>query len=520
MSAPNLQTQRHSIGSARGGRANRIAVAGFQHETNTFGTTLATRAEFEIADAWPPLLRGNDVVSGTAGINLPIAGFVDAAMQDGSAQIVPVAWASAEPSSYVTDDAFDWMAGMIIDGIGQAGDIDAIYLDLHGAMVTESHEDGEGELLARIKSSPAGQDVPIAVSLDLHANITERMLELASSLSVFRTYPHLDMDDTGARAWDMLRRLLGGEQLFKVVRQVPFLIPLSAQHTGSSPCRELYGLLPPTGKVTADIAMGFPLADIRDAGATVVAHAPSQEKAGHEADRILDAIIAAESEFNAGLVPATAAVREAMQHSGTKPVVIADVQDNPGAGAASDSTGLLAALVQEGAQGAILGLLNDPEAAVAAHTTGIGAEFAADLGGKCGAPGISPFVGHFRVESLSQGSFPFAGEMYRGSVAEIGPTALLRVLDTDSDVRVAVGSRRCQCLDRAIFTHLGINPEACRIVAVKSTVHFRADFDPIAEKIINAEAPGTSPCRHEGLPYQRLRPGVRLSPCGHAGAKP
>lgn len=492
---------------------SRVAVAGFQHETNTFGTTLATRAEFEAADAWPPLLQGDDVVSGTAGINLPIAGFIGAATQDGGAEVVPVAWASAEPSSHVTDDAFDWMAGMILDGIGKAGDIDAIYLDLHGAMVTESHEDGEGELLARIRSSPAGRDVPIAVSLDLHANITERMMGLASSLSVFRTYPHLDMHDTGARAWEMLRRMLGGERLFKAMRQVPFLVPLPAQHTGSSPCRELYGLLAPEGRVAADIAMGFPLADIRDAGATVVAHAPSQEEAEREADRVLEAIVAAESGFDDGLVPAADAVREAMRHGGPKPVVIADVQDNPGAGAASDSTGLLAALVQEGAQGAILGLLNDPAVAAVAHTAGIGAEFAAELGGKCGAPGMRPFVGRFRVESLSQGSFPFTGEMYRGSVAEIGPTALLRVLGTDSDVRVAVGSRRCQCLDRAIFTHLGVDPKSCRIVAVKSTVHFRADFAPIAGRVINAEAPGTSPCRHEGLPYQRLRSGVRLSPC-------
>ena len=499
----------------------RIVIAGFQHETNTFGATKAGFAEFEEADAWPGLLRGEAVVSGTAGINLPMAGFVEAAAADPSMELLPIVWCSAEPSSYVTDEAFERIAGLILDGIEAAGAIDGIYLDLHGAMVTESHEDGEGELLSRIRRL-VGDDLPLAVSLDLHANVTERMVRHASSLAIFRSYPHLDMAATGARAFDLLRCHLAGQSTYKAFRQVPFLVPLSAQYTGASPCNELYDLLAEesrAGLVSADIAMGFPAADIFDAGPSLVAYGASQEAADTMADRLLWAIEQAEGSFDAALMSPEAAVQAAMTTASDKPVVIADVQDNPGAGATSDTTGLLAAMVEGGAQGAVLGLLDDLTVAAQAHAVGVGGEFAAALGGKSGLPGLGCFKGRFQVEALSDGHFPFTGEMYAGSVAELGPTALLRVLVRDADVRVVVGSKRCQCLDQAIFTHIGIEPVAQRIIGVKSTVHFRADFEPIAARVLNAEAPGANPCRLDQVPYKRLRPGVRLGPGGKSFAR-
>ena len=158
----------------------RILIAGFQHETNTFGATKASFDEFLEADGWPGLLQGADVITGTQGINLPIAGFVEATRSVPDIELVPVVWASAEPSANVTDDAFERISAMILDGIKQAGTLDGIYLDLHGAMVTSSHEDGEGELLARVREL-TGAALPIVVSLDLHANITERMVSHASA---------------------------------------------------------------------------------------------------------------------------------------------------------------------------------------------------------------------------------------------------------------------------------------------------------------------------------------------------
>ncbi|MEQ8666341.1 MAG: M81 family metallopeptidase [Rhodospirillales bacterium] len=491
----------------------RVAVAGFQHETNTFGATLAVYADFEIADAWPPLLRGADVLSGTRGINLPMAGFVSAAEAAGDIDIVPVSWCSAEPSSYVTDDAFDRISAMIIDGIRSAGGIDGVYLDLHGAMVTQSHEDGEGELLARLRAV-LGDELPIVVSLDLHANVTETMVRHASAFTIFRTYPHIDMDATGARALPLLRHLMNGDPLFKAFRQAQFLVPLQAQYTGAEPCRALYGGLleiADAGVTTVDIAMGFPPADIHDAGPSLVVYGTEPGAVEAAADQFLRAFDAAEPLFDVGMLSAADAVARAMaaERAG-RPVVLADAQDNPGAGAPSDTTGLLAALVEAGAGQAVVGLLNDPEVAAAAHAAGVGATIDAVLGGKSGFSDQPPYEGRFVVEALGDGRFEFTGEMYKGAVAELGPVALLRVDTPDADVRVVVGSHRCQCLDQAIFRHVGVEPTEQAILGVKSTVHFRADFEPIAAEVIVVDTPGANPCMLSRIPYRNLRQGVRL----------
>jgi len=494
----------------------RIAIAGFQHETNTFAPTLADFHEFEIADAWPGLLKGPEVIPGTRGINLPMAGFVDAAASAGGYELLPIVWCSAEPSSYVTTDAYERIAVMILDGIRNAGELDGIYLDLHGAMVTQDHEDGEGELVRRIRTL-VGPDLPIAVSLDLHANVTPELVAHASSLNIFRTYPHIDMADTGVAAFKTLEYLLSLGPLQKAFRQVPFLIPLTAQHTGSEPCQSLYASLnAPEGETVlfADIAMGFPPADIFHSGSSVVAYAGTQEDADRAADALLQMFLDAEEVFDSGLRSPDETVAEAMAHTGTKPIVIADAQDNAGAGASSDTTGLLTAMVDGEAQGAVLGLLDDAAVAAEAHALGVGEEFTASLGGKSGQQGQVPFEGRFRVEALSDGTFPFTGVMYGGSIANLGQTAVLRILDTPADVRVVVGSTRCQCLDQAIFTHIGVDPSAQRMVGVKSTVHFRADFEPIADKVLVAEAPGAHPCRLDNITYHNLRPGVRLGPGG------
>ncbi len=498
----------------------RIAIAGFHHETNTFAATLASYSEFEKADAWPGLIRGDEVLRELSGANISITGFADAAMAAGGYEIIPVLWCASEPSSYVTTDAFERIANQIVEGIESAGELDGIYLDLHGAMVTQEFEDGEGELLRRIRDL-TGPDLPIAVSFDLHANLTPEIIEHASSINIFRTYPHIDLAETGERAFVALERLLTLEPLYKAFRQVPFLVPLTSQHTGSEPCQALYASLDQLAGETlfsADIAMGFPPADIFHAGPSVVAYASSQEDADHVADELLQSLIDAENDFDNVLLSPEAAVTEAMAHKGSKPIVIADAQDNPGAGASSDTTGLLSALVQGNAQGVVLALLDDAEIATKAHELGVDGEFSALLGGKSGQEGQHPFEGRFRVEALSNGEFPFTGVMFAGMNASLGPMAVLRVLDTPADVRVVIGSIRCQCLDQAIFTHIGIEPSEQRIVAVKSSVHFRADFQPIADKVLVVEAPGAHPCRLDKISYRNLRPGVRLRPGGRPHA--
>ena len=449
-------------------------------------------------------------------MNLPLAGFIQAATDHGF-EALPILWCSAEPSSYVSDDAFDKISGEICDGAACALAVRRHIPRPARRHGHRGHEDGEGELLRRVRQV-VGAKVPLVISLDLHANLTPAMVELSDAMTIFRTYPHLDMAESGARAAPLLRRIFDQGRPAKAYRQASFLTPLNAQHTGSTPSRELYDLLQeaaPDGVILREIAAGFPPADIYHSGPAVVAFGEDQAAADAAADNLMQAFEAAEADFQSDLLEPLDAVRQAMaMNPEAGPIALADVQDNPGAGATADTTGLLHALVEGQAKGAVIALLYDPEVAAQAREIGPGASFRASLGGKTGGPGNGSFDGEFKVEALSDGCFDFTGEMYGGARAEIGTTALLRVERPDCDVRVIVGSDRCQCLDQAIFRHIGVEPGEQRILGIKSTVHFRADFEDIAQDIWTVACPGAHPCRLVDLPYKNLRPGVRLEPLG------
>jgi microcystin degradation protein MlrC len=225
-------------------------------------------------------------------------------------------------------------------------------------------------------------------------------------------------------------------------------------------------------------------------------------------------VLAVEAEFNFELLNPDEAVIRAMANASDKPVVLADAQDNPGAGGTCDTTGLLESLVRNGARRAVLAMLYDPEVVDMAHTAGTGSVLETVLGGKSGLAGIEPYPARFKVEALGDGRFTQTGAMNLDSKADLGNMALLRVMNEDSEVRIVVGSSRSQCLDLSMIRHLGIEPTAQRIVAVKSTVHFRADFDPIAAETLVVIAPGIHPCKLADLDYRNLRAGVRLEPLG------
>lgn len=488
----------------------RIAIAGFQHETNSFSPTPATLADFEMDDSWPGLMRGDAVVHRTRGINLGVAGFILAAEADPTVEIIPILWASAEPSGPVTDDAFETITDEIIAGLAAAGPLDGIFLDLHGAMITQSHDDGEGDILQRVRAL-VGPDLPIAVCLDLHANISPRMVDLATSIAIFRTYPHLDMADTGARCLPMLMAQINGARPCKAFAQVPFLVALHAQCTDMAPMGPLYALAEREG---AELAAGFTGGDTRHTSPSVLAYADTQEAADAAVATVLAAMLEAEPTFTDLPFPPAVAVAQAMALPIGPSVIIADVEDNPGGGGSSDTTGLLRALVEGGAQGALLGVMHDVAAAEAAHAAGVGGTVTLGLGGKSGCDGDAPFESTFRVAALSDGRVVYEGAMYGGGEAQIGPSALLRVEGCDADVQIVVSSVRNQCLDRGYFRHLGINPEHARIVAVKSTVHFREAFEPMAQAVLTTAVPGALASDLTKVPFRHLREGVRLGPKG------
>jgi microcystin degradation protein MlrC len=492
----------------------RIAVGGFLHETNTFAPTKATFESFVHGGGWPAMARGADVLKVMRNINVGLAGFVGAAEENGW-ELVPTISCGASPSAHVTEDAFERIVKVMVDGIRDAGSLDAVYLDLHGAMVTEHFDDGEGEILRRVRQA-IGKDLPLVVSLDLHANVTPEMVEHADALIAYRTYPHVDMADTGRASAKHLELLLRSKQkLAKAFRQLPFLIPISWQCTNDQPTKSIYqelAAMESDAVPTLSFAPGFPAADFPDCGPSVFAYGRTQADADAAADAITTIIIGHEDDFDGRIYSPDDGVRYAMELAKTaqKPIIIADTQDNPGAGGDSDTTGMLRALVRNRATRAATGVIYDPESARAAHAAGTGATVTLALGGKSGIPGDAPYQENFVVEKLSAGQFVAPGPYYGGRDMDMGPSACLRI----GDVRVVVSSHKAQLADQSMYRYVGIEPTEQSILVNKSSVHFRADFEPIAEKLLICAAPGAMPADTATLPWTRLRPGIRIKPNG------
>ena len=494
----------------------RIAVGAFLHETNTFAPTKATYDDFVHGGGWPAMAQGTDVLRVMRNINIGLAGFVGQAEALGW-EMVPTISCGASPSAHVTRDAYERIVKVMVEGIAAAGRLDAVYLDLHGAMVTDHLDDGEGEILARVRKV-IGKDLPLVVSLDLHANVTPQMVEQADALIAYRTYPHVDMADTGRAAAKHLALLLRTKQRFaKAFRQLPFLIPISWQCTDDQPTKGIYqklAAMESDAVPTLSFAPGFPAADFPECGPSVFAYGSTQADADAAADELTKLVVGHESDFDGRIFAPDEGVRHAMELAKTasKPIIIADTQNNPGAGGDSDTTGMLRALVRNNAKKAAIGVIYDPASAKAAHAAGVGATVTLALGGKSGLSGDAPYRETFIVENLSDGQFVAPGPYYGGRDMDMGPSACLRI----GDVRVVVSSHKAQLADQSMYRYVGIEPTEQAILVNKSSVHFRADFEPIAEKLLICAAPGAMPADTAALPWTRLRPGLRIKPNGPA----
>jgi microcystin degradation protein MlrC len=494
----------------------RIAVGGFLHETNTFAPTKASYADFVHGGGWPSMVQGADVLKVMRNINVGLAGFIGEAEAHGW-KLVPTIFAAASPCAHVTGDAYERIANVLVEGIRRARPLDAVYLDLHGAMVSDHFDDGEGEILRRVRQV-IGRDLPLVASLDLHANVTPEMMHDANALIAYRTYPHVDMAETGRAAARHLARLLAdGKRLAKAFRQLPFLIPISWQCTNDQPTKCIYdklAALQSDAVPTLSFCPGFPAADFAHCGPSVFAYGQTPADAQKAVDRLAALVESHERDFDGRIYGADEGVRLAMELAKTahKPVIIADTQDNPGAGGDSDTTGMLRALVRNNATRAAIGAIYDPASARAAHAAGVGASVTLSLGGKSGIAGDAPYEATFVVEKLSDGKFVAPGPYFGGRDMDMGPSAALRI----DGVRVVVSSHKAQLADQAMFRYVGIEPTEQAILVNKSSVHFRADFEPIAEKLLICAAPGAMPADTASLPWKKLRPGLRLKPNGPA----
>jgi len=493
----------------------RIAIGGMQHETNTFAPSRADYGAFEAGGGWPGVQYGEPVFAAVAGANIPAAGAVDALRAAGHS-LVATAWGAASPSAHVTTDAFERIAGGLIAELKKQMPVDGVYLDLHGAMVTEAHDDGEGEILRRVREV-VGARVPVAASLDLHCNFTQAMFDRCDALVAYRTYPHVDMAETGARAAGLLDRMLReGKPLAKHWRALDYLTGLPSQCSFIDPCKTIYEDLGRDAGVTLSFTPGFPMADFPECGMAVFGYGVDEAGTKKSVERLYRAVADAEKDFALELhLPEDAVARARSRGEAGRPVVLADTQDNPGAGGNGDTTGLLKSLIGQNAQDAVLGLLIDGAAAKKAHEAGQGATLPFSLGGLSNIPGDTPCTGEFTVERLGDGKFTCTGPMFKGFRMQLGNMALLRS-KTSPGVRVVLASRKCQAGDQEMFRHLGVEPRRSRILALKSSVHFRADFEPIAKEVLVVKSPGPALADPTEFVWTRLRKGLRLRPLGPA----
>jgi microcystin degradation protein MlrC len=491
----------------------RLAIGGFMHESHSFAPRPTTFPDFVQPGGFPRLQRGTGLIDAVRHTSVPIAG-----AETVGATLVPLSWCFANPAGPIADDAFERICAMLIDELAKAldaGELDGVYLDLHGAAVAVSFPDAEGELLRRVRALIG--DRPLTISLDPHANLTARMVTLSDAVVPFRTYPHIDMKAAGAQATRLLfERIARGRPWARAFRQLDFWLPLGSQCTMMQPMEGVMAaraeLARQNSVVELAFCFGFPFADFPDCGAAIATFADTQEAADAAADTFAGYVAGQEAAFVQDTLPAAEAVAVAKRIAAgaRRPVVLADTQDNPGGGGHGDTTGLLAELVRQEAVGAVVCLINDAESAAACYKAGEGAEVSLSLGGK--SDGL-PLVCKARVEKLTEATFTFTGPMGKGNPADLGRCALVSV---PPGIHVMIVSRKVQALDQAILRHVGVEPALAPILALKSSVHFRADFAPIAERIIVAIAPGPVAADPAALPFKHVRPGVRMRPRARA----
>jgi len=493
----------------------RIAIGGFLHESHSFAPRPTTYADFLQPGGLPPFAAGEELIGAMRPRSVPIAGAIAIAEANGI-DLVPLAWGFANPAGPVEDEAFERIAARICGPLAAALDqapLDGVYLDLHGAAVVERFPDAEAELLRRVRAI-VGPLMPLTISLDPHANLTEPMVRLSDAAVPFRTYPHVDMKDAGAQAMRLLlQRITRGRPWGRAFRAVDFWIPLGSQCTLMPPMQpvmsERAAIAQRMGAVELAFCFGFPYADFPGCGPAIAAYAETDIEAESAANAMMDFVNAHEASFVQDTLPSAQAVAEALRlrrtRGGLKPIVLADTQDNPGGGGHGDTTELLSELVRQEAKGAVLALINDADSVADCTRAGVGGTVALDLGGK--SDGM-PFACTARVLALTDGVFTLTGPMGAGNPGNLGPTALIDV----QGVRVIVASRKMQALDQAILRHVGIEPADCPIIALKSSVHFRADFGPLAEQVIVAIAPGPVVADPAVLNFRHVRADIRRRP--------
>lgn len=483
----------------------RIVMAVMRHETNTFSPLPTGLDSFGRGSTRREPMAGAEAIAALSGTNNPIAAYLDIA-RDAGAEIDLAVAANANPSGKVLDAAFEDIAGRVCDAVRRG--CDAIMLDLHGAMVTESLDDAEGELLRRLRT--IAPDTPIAVALDFHANFSPALVEHATVLTGYRTYPHTDMYETGQRAGRLLMRTLRSElQPVMAWRSLPMLTHMIRQTPSQQPMKDIMDRAIAAEAscevLAASVFGGFPLADIPYAGLTAVVVA-DRDRAAAEALR--DELLQMAWQRRADFVYRFETLQQSIARAAVLtdgPVVLADHGDNCGAGGQTDVMDVLEEVLRQGLEDVVAGPFWDPPAVARLIEAGVGAEVTLDLGGRTDMPALGlrgrPLRVSGRVIRLTDGRFKVTGPMMTGLQIDLGRTA---VLDTGR-VQIVVSENRYEPFDIGCFTHAGIDPAAKRYVLIKSRQHFRAGFEPLARHIILVAGPGVCSSDYASFDFRHLR---------------
>jgi microcystin degradation protein MlrC len=473
----------------------KLVIAQMKHETNTFSPVPTPLARFATATDVPP--EGAEAVAAYKGTGSAIGAFIELAEAAGADYTVAVA-GNAWPSGPVHDEAFESMAGKIVAAVAQG--CDAVLLDLHGAMVTQSHEDGEGELLRRIRA--VAPTVPIGLALDMHTNLYDAIGQHATVIAGYQTYPHVDVYETGLRAGKAILALLAGQaKPAMAFGRQPMLPHVMRQGSDDEPnkslqarCREMEA----QGALCASVFVGFPNADIEYAGlSAVVVCDGDADKARRWTDELLEMAWSKRAQFVYQIEPLPVSMARAKdladaKPAGSGPVVLLDHSDNCASGGTMDTMTVLGAMLDAGLTDAAAFAIFDPAAVQQMIAAGVGSTITLSLGGKLDMPSIglqgAPRTVTGRIRLLCDGQYRNRGPMGRGELNDMGPTAVLHVAGID----VVVISNHVEPNDMAALTAVGIAPDRLRYLMLKSRIHWRAGLRPMSHATV--ECAGTGVC--------------------------
>ncbi|MFN4275706.1 MAG: M81 family metallopeptidase [Ferrovibrio sp.] len=479
----------------------KLVLAMVKHETNTFSPIVTDWARFE---AWG-LYTGQAAIDAYAKTNMPLGVYLKLAREYGAEVVLPMA-AEAMPGGLVTADAYKRLTDPILEAV-KAG-CDGCLLDLHGAMVAEGTEDGEGTLLERIRQ--IAPDLPIAVTLDLHCNLTKKMVENCTGLIGYKTYPHVDMDVVAEQVGRVVMEFIAGKRPkpAMALRQLPLLSQTLCQGTDDEPMKSAIQACineEAKGLPAASVFGGFAMADIRDAGTTVITIGNDQKQADAAADAIAARVWDKRDLHiyqHRDLAETVAKAKKVTNG----PVILLDHADNCGSGGTQDVMMVIEEVLKQGLEDVAVGAVWDPEAVQIMQAAGVGATVTLELGGKSEMPSLKlrgkPLKLTGRVRTITDGEWIVRGPMYNGYKVMMGPTA---VLEVDGRMQIVVVSRHHEPWDTGVFRSVGIEPEHKRYLLLKSRIHYRAGFAPLAKATFTLDGEGVTTSDNRIIPYKNVR---------------